>query len=555
MEKFNLLDEPWIVVMVDDYGDTKEVSLKELFANAHKYKRLAGENEPQNFSILRLLLAILHTVFSRFDGDGIQYDFVELDDRLRQIDELDEDDEDIEIEFLSTWKKLWNSEKFPDVIDEYLEEWRDSFNFYDEEKPFYQTTKDQMKKYGIDPVNGVTKLNPRLINRLISESNNKKELFSPASDDFKHVLTSSELVRWVVNFQNYTSTGEKRKFPGFEDSASKGWPLGIGGVYLSGDTLKDTLLLNLYLDLKNGKIQTPVWEKEPQQLINDIFKGLPSNLADLYTTWSRLLLVDTELMKSGKNDFISTVQLPGLKQGDIFLEPMTLWQYPKTGPNKNTYIPKQHDVEQSFWRSFGRAFITDNEVNQRRAGIIDWEIALVENELIDQRHIKVVAVGHGYLSGPSNMITSEIFDLINIHDQVLSDELDDGWVVRISNEVNLIKNIITKDLSKLAKDIMDIRNTKNDSIRRTLVEESYYLIDLPFRSWISSIHPSDNKNSKINKWREQLKSIALAQADNLVKNPSNRDYIGIEKGGKVINIVTAYNWFVFNLNKRIEKGE
>ena len=55
MSRFNLLEEPWIPVMADDMGSTEEVSLIELFLNAHKYKQLAGEMQMQNFAILRLL--------------------------------------------------------------------------------------------------------------------------------------------------------------------------------------------------------------------------------------------------------------------------------------------------------------------------------------------------------------------------------------------------------------------------------------------------------------------------------------------------------------------
>ena len=63
MRHFNLLEEPWILVMTGEDGSMEEVSLIKLYQNAHKYKQLAGEIQMQNFAILRLLLAVLHTVF------------------------------------------------------------------------------------------------------------------------------------------------------------------------------------------------------------------------------------------------------------------------------------------------------------------------------------------------------------------------------------------------------------------------------------------------------------------------------------------------------------
>ena len=62
--EFNLLDEPWIRVM-DDNCQIKEVSLTDALLNAHKYKTLKGEMPTQDIVILRLMLAIVHTVFSR----------------------------------------------------------------------------------------------------------------------------------------------------------------------------------------------------------------------------------------------------------------------------------------------------------------------------------------------------------------------------------------------------------------------------------------------------------------------------------------------------------
>lgn len=61
---FNLLDEPWIRVMMADCT-IQEVSLTQALTHAHTFTALAGELPTQDVAILRLLLAVLHTVFSR----------------------------------------------------------------------------------------------------------------------------------------------------------------------------------------------------------------------------------------------------------------------------------------------------------------------------------------------------------------------------------------------------------------------------------------------------------------------------------------------------------
>ena len=76
MSEFNLIDEPWISVITDYKGNTKLVGLKEFFENAHNYIAIAGDMPIQDFAIMRFLLAILHTVFSRYDAFGKVYNEV-----------------------------------------------------------------------------------------------------------------------------------------------------------------------------------------------------------------------------------------------------------------------------------------------------------------------------------------------------------------------------------------------------------------------------------------------------------------------------------------------
>jgi len=118
--EFNLLDEPWIRVM-DDNCQIKEVSLTDALLNAHKYKTLKGEMPTQDIVILRLMLAIVHTVFSRVDADGNEAELEEEDDAVDR------------------WESLWNNRKLPEKpVREYLEKWHERFLLFHPEKPFGQ---------------------------------------------------------------------------------------------------------------------------------------------------------------------------------------------------------------------------------------------------------------------------------------------------------------------------------------------------------------------------------------------------------------------------------
>ncbi|NMD38873.1 MAG: type I-E CRISPR-associated protein Cse1/CasA, partial [Christensenellaceae bacterium] len=121
MGRYNLLDEAWISVIIDDKGHSKEVSLKELFKNAHLYRDLAGDTRTQDFVILRVILAVIYTVFSRFNYNGEPYEYFDIDEKYSQVSSVDEEDlEPYLDEMLDTWKKVWNTAKFPEIINEYL---------------------------------------------------------------------------------------------------------------------------------------------------------------------------------------------------------------------------------------------------------------------------------------------------------------------------------------------------------------------------------------------------------------------------------------------------
>lgn len=559
MGQFNLLRENWIVVMTDDKGTTKEVSLLDLFQNAHSYKRLAGETPAQDFAVLRFLLAILHTVFLRFDSRGMPYEWIELDEKFLQKNEIvDEDDEAEYVDALfDTWEALWNAEALPEIIVEYLEKWSDRFNLYDETYPFYQVSEKDLLNTGIDKTGSIS---AKLMNRLISESNNKIELFSPASERYKNSLTNASLTRWLIAFQGYTGTADKAKFPGMKVSASKGWLLGLGSIYLSGATIKETLLLNMVI-LNDVSKQMPIWEKEIDEKINDLLYKQPNNLSELYTNWSRLLLIDDRDNPSEEVS-ICAVQLPGIESRDYFLEQMTLWQYPKTGDNKGRCIPKPHPVNQSFWRSFGHFSPVNNisKEGHRRPGIIDWQNKLVNENCLSKNLVTIVSVGLSYNRDASQMINDEIYDEINIHNEVLADvEEKNGWVIRISNEIEKTKEVIENILRRFASEIKQIRNLSSEGLVATVVQDAYFDIDLPFREWLSEIEFEDDKDQTVRIWREKLYQIIMNQAQQLLETAGKRDFIGLTiKSGsqeRYTNIEIAHNVFKSRLYYALLKQE
>lgn len=192
-QQFNLVTDPWIKV-IDDNNQEQTVSLNELFANAAQYQRLAGEMRSQNLAILRFLLAILTTVYSRYDAHDRPYDWLQIDDEtMRPVsldsESIENDDHQIKHELLHAWRSLYRSGQFSQVVTSYLEKNQDKFDVFNKDNPFYQVTREQYNN--LVPANksvekGKGTVAVKQINRTISESNNKPDIFSPNSPAYKN---------------------------------------------------------------------------------------------------------------------------------------------------------------------------------------------------------------------------------------------------------------------------------------------------------------------------------------------------------------------------------
>ena len=551
MPRYNLLDEKWIQVASKD--TVEKVSIKELFANAAKYKELAGDMKTQDFAVMRVMLAILHTVFSRFDSKGDPYEFFEVDEKsFLQIGELEENDlEDYEDALYQTWIDIWNAKEFPKVVYEYLEKWRERFFLYDDKYPFFQVTKEVIEK---DAAGG-GEFYGKNINRLVSESNNKQAYFSPKDESYKEYIVDDELARWLITLQGYIGTSDKQKV-GSAKTYSKGWLYDLGGVYLQGNNLFETLMLNFVIAHNENnnllKSQKPCWEAETiEKNIELYFHNGIDNIASLYTAWCREIFIDPNRTKEDK--FVCFIaKLPEIEHSDAFLEPMTVWKYNDTGEYKDKYRPRKHDANKSMWRNFG--LLTGVGEGTRKPGVIEWlnklcDISESEELGFNKENITLCAVcmlddGNATSWAPID----EVEDTLNLKERVLVDTGDNGWIIRINKTISDTKAIIDTVLKRFIFDLLEIRNMEKSDVSK-YVEQFYFRIDLSFRNWIESIDIDNDKDTKEIEWQNVLKKAMKEYVDELVSNAGLRDYKGIETSTGVKNIATIYNSFLYRLNQ------
>ncbi|MBD3949329.1 type I-E CRISPR-associated protein Cse1/CasA [Tuanshanicoccus lijuaniae] len=563
MGKFNLTNEPWISVIVNEQGENKLVSLKELFANAHHYIELGGDTKTQDFAILRVLLSVLHTVFSRFDAAGSAYDYFEIDEKFVPESEVDESEE-YENSLMETWQELWNQGYFSEIVIKYLEKWENRFYLFDEEFPFFQVKKSDISEDKISK-SKASSVSGKNINRLISESNNKAALFSPKYDkkNNKEILTADEIARWLITFQGYTGLSDKVIFGKDKYKASKGWLFDLGGLYLVGSNLFETLMLNLVLVHPEKNIvmnhQKPSWEISAEEKIKAISSTIPiDNLAELYTSWSRAIYIDpqTDLQKPFSFEI---VKLPDLLHEDHFIEPMTVWKYNTAGDAKDRYTPKKHQLNQSMWRNFGLiALPTKEKQNQHQPGLIQW-INLIKN-IIGSYQISLIGISMKDDANATSWVpVDEIYDQLTMSNFILTDIQENQWVTRINDAVEETKKAINFTYRSFLKDINEIRNSNNNGFIDERVMELFYYIDQPFREWLLNIKANDEKDAKVLEWYQSLYKLISEVASSIIENASTRDYMGVIVGEKpndsIKNIATSHNRFMYFLKKDLKVAQ
>lgn len=533
--EFNLIDEPWIKVM-DSNCHVSEVSLKDALLNAHNYTSLSGELPTQDVAVMRLMLAVLHTVYSRVDEDGNESPL--------------EDDED---EAIERWQALWKKGRFSaKAISDYLEKWHERFWLFHPERPF-----SQVAGMTDGTFNNAMKLNGEL-----SQSANKKRLFSLCSGVDKESLTYSQAARWLIYLNGYddiaikkTKEGQEReKVVGKLPSAKRGWLGQLGLVYITGNNLFETLMSNLVMvccDVVQN-LQRPFWEidcflTQERQVI-----PIPDNLAELYTLPFRLMCLKRE-----NHRVIGCYNAVGyLIEGSAYMEPMTIWEKDK---HSEEQIPKKHDSTKYMWNEFEYFFeYTPSDCGipkTKKAEVLNWYIKTMGR---NKRLIRITATSLIYdESQNSSLPVKNVFsDSITMQAELLS-ELGADWRVKIATEIEKCDKLAST-IAHLAQDLYVASggsNNKKDThykgIPNVVKLQLYYRFDIPFRRWLQSIDPEivdeNQKYYKLLEWEEIALKTTRAYAKELVFETPDTAITGHKEGNVLYTSSKAMNKFEYQI--------
>ena len=539
--EFNLLDEKWILVRKSDCT-VDELSLTDALLKSHEYVELAGELPTQNVSILRLMLAVLHTVFSRYSPQGEPSPLYDSDDAADR------------------WKELWNAGRLPEKpIRDYLASVHDRFWLFHPERPFYQT---EAAKIG-------TEYTASKLNGAVSESGNKIRLFCGCTGVQKSELSYSEAARWLLYVNNYDDTSSKPKGKNLP-SPGAGWLGKLGLITIRGNNLFETLVYNLILLNHKRNFsevwgpECPAWEPDVPNTAERAEIPMPDNLSELYTLQSRRLWLNRD-----DNEKVIGYNLLGgdfFEKMDAFIEPMTVWSKVKGNERAGEkFQPRRHDSSVQMWREFSYAFETAE--GSHIPGVVLWT-KYIKQMLPESRKLISFSIA-SVQYGDKDFFVNDVFsDSLTFHTDLIT-EIGEHWRAKITEEIEKCKKSAAA-LRDLAKDIELAAGSSEDTVlKRAVVERAceqyYYEIDLPFRNWLERIDPnweivSEQEEQALREWHETAKRIALRIGQELVESAGTAAIVGRavkDKNDKErsYSAPDAYRYFKVKLNEIYPKEE
>ncbi len=527
-KEFNLLYEPWILAK-DQGGSIEEVSLTELFRNAPRYQGLAGELPTQDIAILRLLLAILHAVFARYNLEGEHAPITSPGIALKR------------------WEALWEKRMFPlDILEEYLQHYEDRFYLIHLTRPFYQVAE----------LGRSTEYNAAKLNGELSESNNKLRLFPQRSGSGKLGLSYAEAARWLININAYDDTASKPRSKGLP-SPGAGWLGKLGLIIATGDNLYETMLLNLVF-LKDGSDELwgeemPAWEADEAKAEERTEIAIPDNPSALYTLQSRRLLLRRD------DDSVVGYNLLGgdfFPKENAFAEQMTLWRNTaKRAEDPPQYNPRRHDSSRQLWRDFP-VLVSQIEAG-RQPGVIKWLARLKEEGLIKQKHFRFQTASVKY--GEKDFFVGDVFgDSLSFNAGLLT-SLGEKWLHRIIDELTVTEMLVWQ-LGQLARNLaMAAGGADGTEQGKAAREQAYHRLGAPFRRWLEGIDPvsaDDRVDEVCEQWWAQARGIVRSIGEELISQTGPQAFVGRDiedKKKKTRRRYVApqeYNYFLYRISTR-----
>ncbi|MFJ2620773.1 type I-E CRISPR-associated protein Cse1/CasA [Glutamicibacter sp. NPDC087344] len=534
---FNLIEDPWIPVQNLD-GTLAEVGISELFTKAHQIRRMSNEVPTLDFAILRVLLAVVRQAVGPVEDP------------------------------LISWGALWRNSAFTDeTIYSYLasDEVHRRFNLIDDVAPFMQAPTLETSKNIYDKPS-----------RLIPDIPAGHQHFTTRAGDATRTLSFPETARWLIHLQAYDYSGIKPGALGDERvSNGKGFPIGtgwagnLGGFYLEGENLFETLMLNLRLpELGTTEDQdVAAWERSTSTSIpaRGELRSLqspdpdippePLGDSDIFTWQSRRVR-----LRHDGHQVTGVLVTNGdrlLPQNSHVFEPLSLWRDSAAQAKKlghPVFMPREHNPARAAWRGLsavlGNPTTSPSETGARHETpkvLRQVEQLIFGQTIADSYVFSLNLVGFSY--GPQNSsFDAQYVDSLNFIASLLSEHAEGHRQEALAAATRT--DFAIRDLGDLAKDILIAGGNDRPPEQVQVLTAAYFDFDREFRTWLGKVSAHDDTDAIRDQWNQNARLLLTNHADRLMRQASQRSLLGIKSKEETwFTAHTARSRFNARLNK------
>ena len=339
-----------------------------------------------------------------------------------------------------------------------------------------------------------------------------------------------------------------------------GWCGALGGIYLEGSSLFETLLLNFVLFQSNTSVSAPddyaPWEREAPSA--DTCQREPTGPIDLLTWQSRRIrLVPSEDESSVRGVIISygDVLIPANKQR---FEMMTGWreskqQQKKLGTATVPLMPVAPDTARALWRGLP-SLLAIADGGKLRPGVIRWMSELQENRGSDDWRLNVRIVCQGVSYGTqSSVVDDAVTDSVDLRATLL--RKDSEAVLKMLDVIERTDQAV----GVLVRFVQNVERAQGDkrrydsfsdsaaqASREDIREGAYDALDALYRARIAEF-PDGGINDYCLAWCKETQSVLRRMANSYVA----RRHVSCFSEHDDVSVGQALAWFEVGLAKAL----
>ncbi|HEV7377859.1 MAG TPA: type I-E CRISPR-associated protein Cse1/CasA [Pyrinomonadaceae bacterium] len=440
---FNLPGERWIPCVLHD-GQQEDLSLLDALTRAPEVREVFDESPLVTVALHRLLLAVLHRNFGPAN--------------------------------FKAWQSLWRAGKWDtEKLIAYFQQWRDSFDLFDNERPFYQVQMMNDAEH-----------HPAVLLKQEAATGNNATLFDHSFSDAPTPLSPAEAARYLVARQAFSIGG------------GVGKPFNLCGATLTrgisllalGDNLFETLALNLLVyneekPIANTSHDLPAWEHRRPAIPQK--EGTPVSGYLDYLTWQSRRI---HLIPEGEPIVVRRCQIQQnlrLPEAPLIFDPFKCYLLDKD----KGFRPLPLSTSKALWRDSHTLFQQSAQTGKSAAKRPELfnQLARIDQArdegLIEARKIYALTA-YGFATDPGKAASVLLWSrerlplpLRYLNDQALVERL--GSALGFADEVARILRSSLRYLAKLllapGSDTASARQPdKNDigNLAKSFAAESFY---------------------------------------------------------------------------------